>query len=205
VTCDGTSGTPPDVSACVDTLTAVLVYITGVPGSGKSTVCEALQARGYSSVDADDHIGAWVSRDSGETLREPPAFDARTPEFYAQHDWRYQVGKAEHLAASYGATVCFVCGYGGGEPEIAHLFARAFFLHVDEDELRQRLVTRTNGPFAHASHVVKTAQVERVLPHRAMLEEMWLRNGLELVDSMQPLTAVVADVLKRCDLPLRAT
>jgi len=66
----------------------VLVYITGVPGSGKSTVCAELQARGYSSVDADDDIGAWVSREIGETLHDPPAFAARTPEFYEQHDWR---------------------------------------------------------------------------------------------------------------------
>jgi gluconate kinase len=182
----------------------VFVYITGVPGSGKSTVCEALQARGYSTVDADDHIGVWVSRDTGETLREPPAFDARTPEFYGQHDWLYEVGKAEQLATSYAATVCFMCGCGGGDLEIAHLSARAFFLHIDEDELRERLLTRTNGPFANASHVVKTAQVERVLPRRAALEERWLRNGFDMVDSMQPLTSVVADILRRCDLPLRA-
>lgn len=173
----------------------VLVFITGAPGSGKSTVCAELQGCGYASVDADDHIGAWVSRASGETIRNPPAIEARTPEFYEQHDWRYQADKAHHLAASYAAVTCFMGGCGGGEDEISHLFAKAFFLHVGADELRHRLLTRTNGPFANASHAVRAAQVERVLPRLAALEETWLRNGFEMISSMQPLTDVVEDIL----------
>jgi shikimate kinase len=179
----------------------VLVYITGVPGSGKSTVCAELQACGYASVDADDAIGAWVVRETGETLQSPPAFEARTPEFYEQHDWRYQADKAERLAASYATMACFMGGCGGGEDEISHLFAKAFFLHVGADELRHRLLTRTNGPFANASHAVRAAQVERVLPRLAALEETWLRHGFEMVSSMQPLTDVVEDILLRCGLP----
>jgi hypothetical protein len=151
-------------------------------------------------VDADDEIGAWVSRETGEKLHDPPAFEARTPEFYERHDWRYQADAAERLAASYAAVPCFVGGCGGGEDEISHLFARAFFLHVGADELRHRLLTRTNGPFANASHAVRAAQVRRVLPPHAALEERWLRNGVEMVNSMQPLADVVEDILWRCGL-----
>jgi shikimate kinase len=183
----------------------VLVYITGVPGSGKSTVCAELQACGYASVDADDDIAAWVSRETGETLQHPPAFEARTPEFYEQHDWRYQADRAEQLAASYATMACFMSGCGGGEDEISHLFAKAFFLHVGADELTNRLLTRTNGPFANASHAVRAAQVERVLPRLATLEERWLGNGFEMVSSMQPLTDVVEDILVRCGLPAGAS
>ena len=96
-------------------------------------------------------------------------------------------------------------GCGGGEDEISHLFAKAFFLHVGADELRHRLMTRTNGPFADASHAVREAQVKRVLPHLAALEEAWLRDGFEMVNSMRPLTDVVEDILLRCDLPLCAS
>jgi hypothetical protein len=94
-----------------------------------------------------------------------------------------------------------VGGCGGGEDEISHLFAKAFFLHVGADELRHRLLTRTNGPFANASEAVRAAQVERVLPRLAALEETWLRNGFEMVSSMRPLTDVVEDILLRCGLP----
>jgi hypothetical protein len=34
-----------------------------------------------------------VSRETRETLQNPPAFEARTPQFYEQHDWRYQADK----------------------------------------------------------------------------------------------------------------
>ena len=146
-----------------------------------------------------------MSRETGETLHNPPAFPARTPAFYEQHDWRYQADKAEQLAASYATMACFMGGCGGGDDEISHLFAKAFFLHVGADELRHRLLTRTNGPFANASQAVRAAQVERVLPRLAALEERWLRNGFEMVNSMQPLTDVVEDILLRCGLPLCAS
>jgi ABC-type nitrate/sulfonate/bicarbonate transport system ATPase subunit len=94
----------------------VLVSVTGVPGSGKSTVGDELQARGYSAVDVDDHTGAWW--------------------------W-----------------------------------------------------------FANASHASRMAQVERVLPYRAQLEEVWLADGFELVKSMQAPASVAVDILERCGLP----
>jgi hypothetical protein len=95
-----------------------------------------------------------------------------------------------------------VCRWRGSD---SHLFAKAFFLHVGADELRHRLMTRRNGPFANASRAVRAAQVDRVLPHLAALGEEWLRSGFEMVSSMQPLTDVVEDILLRCGLPLRAS
>jgi shikimate kinase len=164
----------------------VLVYITGVPGSGKSTVGNELRARGYSAIDVDDDIAAWVSRDTGEVLKDPPAFEARTPSFYCSHDYRYQVDKVAQLAERSADSVCFLCGCAGGEDAISHLFARAFFLHVEPDELRGRLLNRTTGRFAEASQASRVAQVQRVLPYRAQLEETWIDDGLELINSMQP-------------------
>lgn len=84
---------------------------------------------------------------------------------------------------------------------ITHLFERAFFLHIEADELRRRLLNRTTGRFANASQASKVAQVERVLPYRAQLEEGWLHDGLELVDSMQEPANVALDILERCGLP----
>jgi shikimate kinase len=181
----------------------VLIYITGVPGSGKSTVCDALRGRGYSAVDADVHIGAWMSRDTGKTLADHPAFSSRTPQFYEHHLWRYQLTAVEDLAATYTDTVCFVGGCAAGDDEILHLFGQTFFLHVESDELTHRLLSRTNGPFADASDAQRAAQVYRVLPHREASEATWHRAGFAMVSAMQPLAAVVDDILTRCGLPLR--
>jgi predicted ATPase len=180
----------------------VLIYITGGPGSGKSTVCDELQGRGYAGVDADVHIGSWIHCDSGETLADPPAFSSRTPQFYEDHVWQFQLNKTERLAAAYSEAVCFVGGFAAGEDEIRYLFARTFFLHVEE--LVHRLLTRTNGPFADASAAQRTAQIERVLPRREASEDAWRNDGFEMVSAMPALAAVVDDILTRCSLPLRA-
>jgi shikimate kinase len=194
----------PRVVGLLGTLARVLVYITGVPGCGKSTACEELHARGYVSVDADDQIGVWVSRDSGHTLTDAPAFAARTPTFYEQHLWRYRAEKAAQLGVRYRETVCFIGGFAAGEDEISHLFAKTFFLSVGANELRRRLMSRTNGPFADASAAVRAAQVERVLPRQAGVEQAWLAKGFERVSSTRPVAVVVENILTRCGLPLRA-
>jgi shikimate kinase len=98
----------------------------------------------------------------------------------------------------------FVGGCAGGEDEILHLFTRRLFLHVESDELAHRLLSRTNRPFSDASDAQKTAQVERVLPRHNATEEAWHRDGFEMVSTMQPLAAVVDEILTRCGLPPRA-
>ena len=93
----------------------MLVLITGTPGSGKSTMCEELRARGYQALDADDlDLCAWVDRATGETMNERPAFTARTPQFYEHYVWRYEPTQAELLAGEYVDAVCFVGGGRGG-------------------------------------------------------------------------------------------
>jgi shikimate kinase len=190
-----------DLSLLVDEYAgAVLVYITGLPGSGKSTVCEELRARGYPAIDADDRIGAWISQPTGELLIDPPAFADRTPEFYAQNEWRYQAEIATRLDDAYRTGICFVGGLAAGEDAVAGISMKALFLHVDRDELRRRIMSRTNGPFATASSAVRVAQANRVLPVQAEVEEAWMAKGFEMVDGSRPLASVVDDVLRRCEL-----
>jgi hypothetical protein len=62
-------------------------------------------------------------------------------------------------------------------------------------------VSRTNGPFATASHALRVAQAQRVLPAQARLEGTWLAKGFEQVDCNGPLATVVDDLLLRCELP----
>lgn len=97
----------------------MLVYITGVPGSGKSTVGDELRARGYAAVDVDDRIAAWVNRDTGEVLTDAPAFEARTPSFYLSHDYLHQPAEVLRLAERFADSVCLLCGLAGGEDDVS--------------------------------------------------------------------------------------
>jgi hypothetical protein len=177
----------------------VLVYVTGLPGSGKSTLCEALNVRGYSAVDADDHFGAWISRRSGELLADPPAFADRTRDFYAQNEWRYSLEQAARFNEAHADAPCFVGGFAARDADLARLATKTFFLQV-EDELRRRIMSRTNEPFARASNTVRLAQANRVLPEKARVEEAWLAKGFEPIDGSRPPEAVVDDLLMRCEL-----
>ena len=65
-----------------------LYYIKGSAGTGKSTICKALQELGYEVHDADDDdMGSAYDNATNEKAKIPP-IDERTPEWFAAHSYR---------------------------------------------------------------------------------------------------------------------
>jgi shikimate kinase len=179
----------------------VLVYITGMPGSGKSTVCEALTSRGYAAIDGDEQLGVWLDWSTKAEVVDPPAFAKRSAAFYEQHTWHYRETEVTRLAQSYAQSVCFIGGFAGNEDNIIALVDIAFFLQIDPAPLKHRILTRTNGPFAMATDQARTAQAQRVLPHLPSQQDAWLSKGLSPVDATAPPAAVADAILSRCGRP----
>jgi predicted kinase len=58
----------------------MLVWVTGLSGTGKSSVAERLRELGHRSVDADDDgMSGWRSHASGEIVPSPP-IEERPPD-----------------------------------------------------------------------------------------------------------------------------
>lgn len=56
-----------------EALSVPLMWVTGSPGVGKSTVCALLKSRGELAVDADwEGYNHWVDRTSGQVVTVPP-------------------------------------------------------------------------------------------------------------------------------------
>lgn len=172
----------------------MLVYVTGVSGSGKSAVCAELLARGFAAKDADNGISGWFRREDGVEVPTPPGDDYRTPDWYQLHEWRYSVKRATQLAAQVEGELGFLCGCGGGENEIWHLFDLAFFLIVDEATLRDRLATRTNNSFGKTAY-----ELENILAWHTAAEGDYRRYGADLLDAGRPVGAVVDQMLSVCE------
>ncbi len=54
----------------------MLIYITGVAGSGKSTLREELEQRGHRAEDADESFCAWFDQDGRQVPTMPLASGA---------------------------------------------------------------------------------------------------------------------------------
>jgi hypothetical protein len=84
-----------------------LVWITGVSGRGKSTVCAALRSQGETAIDTDwDGFNHWVERATGTPVSNPPY--PTPPDWLERHDWHIRPDLVRALPdAGPGVTYLF--------------------------------------------------------------------------------------------------
>jgi len=124
-----------------------LIYITGVPGTGKSTVRQELLQRGYIALGgAEDHLAAFYDNRTGDRIGRWIPVHERTPEWSAKHTWKITRDTLEKLKASDPNNLVFVCATTANDvTELWDLFDKKIALTIDEVTLRHRLATRTNN------------------------------------------------------------
>jgi hypothetical protein len=94
-----------------------LVWVTGISGSGKSSICEVLRVQGQLAVDADwEGYSHWVHRVTGEVILDPPY--PPPPGWLDQFAWRMDVERVRSLAAAADSGVTFLCGSAENEAEV---------------------------------------------------------------------------------------
>ncbi|WIX99999.1 hypothetical protein QRX60_39020 [Amycolatopsis mongoliensis] len=94
-----------------------LVWVTGNAGVGRSAVCALLKSRGELAVDAD------------------------------RFGWQTSRAEVEALAARAHGELAFFCGSTENDEDLRDLFDLVVCLVVDDDTLRDRLLTRTSNSF----------------------------------------------------------
>ena len=173
-----------------------LIFVTGIAGSGKSTVREELSRRGALAYDTDeDQIVQWTNRVTGKIT--PLLADLhRTPEFLDQNVWKIDPVRVRQLAEQGEQRAVFLCGSIGNEEDAWPFFARVFLLSIDEATMRRRLVTRTAHDFGTRPH-----ELELLLAWGSVIDEHYRRRGAIIIDATQPPALAVDEILR----VLRAT
>lgn len=171
-----------------------LIYITGVPSSGKSTVRQSLIDRGYTALGgAEDGLAAFYVNETGERIDRWVTANERTPEWYDTHTWKIPRATIEQLKASSIDKPIFVCATTTNEKdELWDLFDTVIALTIDERTLRSRIATRTNND------VGKTPEeLEAILQRQQTAQEDYERLGAILVDATRPIEHVVDEILTK--------
>jgi shikimate kinase len=144
----------------------VRVLLTGMSGTGKSTLVGELRRRGFVAYDADDH-----------GFSEPRG-DGR---------WGWRRDSVAELLASGNEGLLFFAGCSDEQADLP--FDYRILLTAPDAVLIGRLRTRTNNPYARAGE-----ELAQVLADRAEIEPL-LRRTADLVLTTTAPPAQIADAV----------
>jgi dephospho-CoA kinase len=166
------------------------VLLTGLSGTGKSSVVAELTARGYKAVDTD--YGG-LSELVTVPEEEPTGLDPG-------QDWVWRQDRIQELLSTEDAEVLFVSGTSPNQGKFYPQFDQIILLTAPAELIVERLATRTTNPYGK-----RPEEVARVLEQIQTIEPLLRRGASHVVDTSVPLDQVVSTVLEIAGLPDRST
>lgn len=169
-----------------------LIYVTGVPGAGKSSVREELLRRGYKAYGGvEDDIAAFYNNETGERVEGWVEAKDRTTEWKAKHAWKITHETAEELKEQAKNELIFLCAVTRNDvSELWDLFDKVIALTIDEATLKQRLASRTNNDIGKTPD-----ELQDILKHQQTASEDYKKLGATLVEASRPIDEVVDEII----------
>jgi hypothetical protein len=166
-----------------------VVWVTGNSGTGKSTVCGVLRARGYVALDADeDGFSRWIDRAKGEVVMDPPY--PVPGGWLDRYGWAIVRERVATLVEESRFRIAFLCGSAENEADVRDLFDLTVCLVINGDTLRHRLATRTTNPFGQHPEELAAA-----LKWNPRMRAIYESRGATIIDASKPVTEVVDSVI----------
>jgi broad-specificity NMP kinase len=156
--------------------------VEGVSGTGKTSVCDELQRRGYQAIHGDRELAYQGDPETGEPT------DGTGHEHHIWH-----VDKVEALVANHDEAATFFCGGSRNFAKFIHLFDGVFVLDVDLETLNRRLDERPDSEWGGGKPVEREF-IARL--HRT--KEDIPTNGI-LIDATAPIAHVVDEIVRKAE------
>ncbi len=123
------------------------IFITGIAGSGKTTVLAELQKRGYATIDLDaTGICTWKNIATDEATEY--GLNGRDQKWLNEHGWYCDVDTLKKLLSCIREDKdVFVAGFVDNIEDVVREFQKVFFLVASDDVTKERLSKRTNNHF----------------------------------------------------------
>ncbi len=161
------------------------VYVTGLSGTGKSSVAKAFAAKGIPTVDIDMMgLCHWENIYTKERVDWEPG---SSQEWHLSHAWMCDVDRLKELVSQNENVVVVGCASNQGEH--LGLFDKVFVLHAEPETMLARIHARTDNPFGK-----DPAEQWRIFHRQKEFEDEMGQKGAVLVDANQSLEKVVSAI-----------
>jgi shikimate kinase len=158
------------------------VFLTGMSGTGKSSVIEELAGRGYKAIDTD--------YDDWSELADVPASAGPTG-LGEGKDWLWREDRIARLLATEDSEVLFISGGASNQGKFYAQFDHIVLLSAPTAVLKERLARRTNNPYGKDPE-----ELARVVALKESVEPILRRIADVEIDTSVPLDQVVDKVLR---------
>jgi len=146
------------------------VLLTGMSGTGKSTVIEKLSGLGYAAVDLDHPD--WSEYDE-------------------EGDWIWREDRVQKLLTDFDGDILFVSGCATNQVKFRSMFDHVILLSAPEDVIVERLRLRTNNPYGK-----RPEEVAAVLGYIKTVEPLLRRAASAEIVTTAPVDEVVMKILR---------
>lgn len=165
--------------------------ITGVAGSGKSSVAHELSKLGYAAYDTDAGFSYYADKKTGLKVDKPTS---PTLDWYEHHERVFNEAVLESLFEHHKDEPIFICSITANQKKYYPQFDKIFLLSASDDILMHRIKTRTTSEFG--KHPV---DFHRVFAGKDEFEDEVMDRGAIKIDSSVPINTVIDQILSQID------
>lgn len=166
------------------------VFITGMSGSGKSSIAAELSRRGLAVFDIDKVMGSCNWYDSNGKVAD--YHSGVSKKWLSEHQWICDFDQIKDLVKKLKRAEVFIVGITDNQSDFIDYFDQIFLLQISDNDLLNRLKSRTTNDFAKSAQ-----QQEHLLETKEDFEQKMLENGAIHLDASLSISDITNQILSK--------